>query len=270
MCNAWNHPPGCTCGWGGVGHLGRRASGHNHASASATSGQYWWVPPIRHAYESFVNPNASCPVCGEPVFFYQSPYGGRVFFDELGPPWPKHPCTDNGSIPSQARTTPHANIAPKPRKTYQWLTDGWKPFFITSARPIAKEVSEIHGTFGEQEICLYIPKVVDHTGHGGPIGAQCVAHIRPSSNNRFEVSVVTNFGKINTIFAFKMASDARASHSPHQNSRTAKKHRTGGEPGSPFSCPRSTKRPSPFMVDSMFPCWRQAQSSTLCAPSAFI
>tara|TARA_Y100001934_G_C11848619_1_gene538526 strand:+ start:390 stop:614 length:225 start_codon:yes stop_codon:yes gene_type:complete len=22
MCNAWNHPPGCTCGWGGEGHLG--------------------------------------------------------------------------------------------------------------------------------------------------------------------------------------------------------------------------------------------------------
>jgi len=22
MCNAWNHPPDCTCGWGGEGHLG--------------------------------------------------------------------------------------------------------------------------------------------------------------------------------------------------------------------------------------------------------
>jgi hypothetical protein len=29
------------------------------------------------------------------VFFYQSPFGGRVFFDDLGWPWPKHPCTDN-------------------------------------------------------------------------------------------------------------------------------------------------------------------------------
>lgn len=43
----------------------------------------------------FVNPNANCPVCGEPVFFYQNEHGSRVFFDELGPPWPKHPCTDN-------------------------------------------------------------------------------------------------------------------------------------------------------------------------------
>lgn len=41
-------------------------------------------------------PNAECPVCGQSVYFVQPENGGRVFFDELGPPWPKHPCTDNG------------------------------------------------------------------------------------------------------------------------------------------------------------------------------
>lgn len=46
----------------------------------------------------FVSPNANCPVCGDPVFFYQNEYGSRVFFDELGPPWPKHPCTDNANF----------------------------------------------------------------------------------------------------------------------------------------------------------------------------
>jgi hypothetical protein len=45
---------------------------------------------------SYVNPNARCPVCHAPVIFYRSPYDGRVFFDPpLGPPWPKHPCTDS-------------------------------------------------------------------------------------------------------------------------------------------------------------------------------
>jgi hypothetical protein len=43
----------------------------------------------------FVTPNAKCPVCGVPVFYYQNAFGSRVFFDDLGPPWPKHPCTDN-------------------------------------------------------------------------------------------------------------------------------------------------------------------------------
>lgn len=42
----------------------------------------------------YINPNAECPVCGASVFFYQNEFGSRVYFDELGPPWPKHPCTD--------------------------------------------------------------------------------------------------------------------------------------------------------------------------------
>lgn len=50
--------------------------------------------PFRSS-ESYVNPNAHCPVCGDQVFFYRSPFGGRVFFDNLGWPWPKHRCTDN-------------------------------------------------------------------------------------------------------------------------------------------------------------------------------
>ena len=50
------------------------------------------------ATAQFVNPNANCPVCYKPVFFYQNIHGSRVFFDELGPPWPRHPCTDNLDI----------------------------------------------------------------------------------------------------------------------------------------------------------------------------
>ena len=42
-----------------------------------------------------VNPNARCPVCGDAVFSYANRHGSRVYFDELGHPWPKHPCTDN-------------------------------------------------------------------------------------------------------------------------------------------------------------------------------
>lgn len=51
-----------------------------------------------HTLHSYIVPNASCPECGESVFFYQSPNGGRVFFDDIGWPWPKHPCTDNQKI----------------------------------------------------------------------------------------------------------------------------------------------------------------------------
>jgi hypothetical protein len=50
--------------------------------------------------ESYTDPNAVCPVCGASVFFYQNVHGSRVFFDNLGWPWPKHPCTDNPATQS--------------------------------------------------------------------------------------------------------------------------------------------------------------------------
>lgn len=60
----------------------------------------------------YVNPNARCPVCREPVFFYANEFGSRVFFDELGPAWTKHPCTDN---PKRPVDTAHIVYRP-PRK----------------------------------------------------------------------------------------------------------------------------------------------------------
>ena len=77
-CNAHNHPPDCNCGWGGIYH-----HAYNFKNALL-----WPLPP-----KSFINPNAICPVCSASVFFYRDPNGGRVYFDSLGKPWPKHPCT---------------------------------------------------------------------------------------------------------------------------------------------------------------------------------
>src|SRR6185436_1907844 len=76
---------------------GSYGGGSSYSSFRSTSdGLVFEFPFI--TYPSYVNPNARCPVCGADVYFYQSPYGGRVFFDELGPPWPKHPCTDSSIL----------------------------------------------------------------------------------------------------------------------------------------------------------------------------
>lgn len=57
-----------------------------------------------------VRPNAVCPVCGAHVYFYSNEHGSRVYFDEVGPPWPKHPCTDNyGSNMASGLTSSRRN-----------------------------------------------------------------------------------------------------------------------------------------------------------------
>lgn len=38
--------------------------------------------------------NATCPMCGERCFYYENEFGSKVWFDELGVPWTKHPCFD--------------------------------------------------------------------------------------------------------------------------------------------------------------------------------
>lgn len=95
-------------GWGGGSHSASRsyfAELLRDARASRT------------ATASFVNPNAECPVCGAQVFFYRNEFGSQVYFDELGPPWPKHPCTDGGAFARSPPTgaAPHQSTQPAMR-----------------------------------------------------------------------------------------------------------------------------------------------------------
>lgn len=89
----FNHYSNCTCGWcvndgrsridrGQLLNDLRRQDAFSFLkrnSANSIAGCY----------------NARCPVCGTAVFFYSNQFGSKLYFDDLGPPWPKHPCTDN-------------------------------------------------------------------------------------------------------------------------------------------------------------------------------
>ncbi len=41
--------------------------------------------------KSYTHPS-KCQLCGRYVYYFQSENGGKVVFDDLGPPWPKHSC----------------------------------------------------------------------------------------------------------------------------------------------------------------------------------
>lgn len=79
----------------------------------------------------------TCPYCGARIFFHTNGNGDVVFFDALGPPWPKHAClasdfrTSEGS--NSAWTTileiaslrvPPSSI-PVPRERMMTLVLGW-------------------------------------------------------------------------------------------------------------------------------------------------
>ena len=129
-CNAWNHSPDCDCGWGGDTGGGGRGIAFLTRSIRVPDGRDW-ARPNSPTYETFINPNARCPICGADVFFYASPFGGRVFFDSLGPPWPKHPCTDT----YLRRLPPHPVLpparAPGSRALPSLRPGEWNPLIAT-------------------------------------------------------------------------------------------------------------------------------------------
>jgi hypothetical protein len=113
MSGGNNHYSSCTCPW---------CYHPSFADASDTQ-------PINFktaTSDTYTIPNAQCPDCGDPVFFYRSPYGAGVYFDELGVPWPKHSCMDKGREPS-ARGLGAIPETPKPRQIPPWKKDGWLP-----------------------------------------------------------------------------------------------------------------------------------------------
>lgn len=145
MCNARNHPSYCRCGFGGDGHKGRSVGFVLQGTKSRT-------PAIPKLASGYTVPNCSCPYCSSPVFFYESPSGGRVFFDELGPPWPKHFCLSDstGSIPKIRR---HQISAP-----FRWQVDGWQPFFFMSSMVVNAALLIVVGKFQDRVIQVYLLK----------------------------------------------------------------------------------------------------------------
>lgn len=123
MCNAYNHSPECDCGWGGQGWPDGDRRGIRLAPPPPRPEKECPNYVTLAEYYPYVCYNARCPVCHANVFFYQSPYGGRVFFDELGPPWPKHPCTDWGT-----RITVQDPGHGQKCWALSWRRQGWIPF----------------------------------------------------------------------------------------------------------------------------------------------
>lgn len=71
--------------------------------------------------ESFTNPNAICKECGQKVFYYEHANGAKVLFDQLGPPWPLHPCYEANHNNQHLAERMIASPIMEP---------GWEPLFI--------------------------------------------------------------------------------------------------------------------------------------------
>lgn len=154
------------------------------------------MPPIIQDRNSYLFPNAACPVCGAPVFFYQSPAGGMVFFDELGPPWPKHPCTSRDSEPKALAVT-------KQLTNTKWELAGWEPIFISGVINAYKLVLGLQGIYTSNKVELY----VSNKCHSdiSKISKTSIAYIRQRHDGSFDFSALLPDGKQASTIAYPIS-----------------------------------------------------------------
>lgn len=147
------------------GHTVNRSSGSNYfrdpspnsrynsgystptAPASTTTGAAFAKGRLPRSTR-WVKANASCPVCGALVYFYSNEHGSRVYFDEVGPPWPKHPCTDTGSARSPGDSEKNRRLAPRLYDISVGRKNGsHSGFAAPPAFPNSRNSSEVVGRF---------------------------------------------------------------------------------------------------------------------------
>ena len=198
-CNAFNHSKDCRCGWGGEGHTGKRSEYAGNIGSSITFRTYGDL------LKGFTNPNAKCPTCGLKVYFYESPSGGRVFFDELGPPWPKHPCTDLG----RPVFLYHLKTTPKSAHVIELERSGWIPFLCQQIKPVFDypHILELTGLVGEDKKNFFA--IRDGLSEGAPFLMQTDNEGKIWLSTLLHDSNIIDKGIINpnTFQAFKYQSD---------------------------------------------------------------
>jgi hypothetical protein len=126
------------------GHWRTSANGTHHwvSGHSVNRDSYGWfggttrapvrprpaVPAPQRVFSD--EPNATCPVCGDAVWFFRSQRGGCAYFDAVGKPWPKHPCMDQraSALDHQAAgeaITAHERWQKANKSPDEMVEDGW-------------------------------------------------------------------------------------------------------------------------------------------------
>lgn len=92
MCNAWNHSPGCNCGWGGVNYGNDDHSRVGSLLSSQIQDLVTCSSSDKDDPKTFLT---LCPWCNDSVYYHTNGYGDSVYFDSLSYPWQVHECFKN-------------------------------------------------------------------------------------------------------------------------------------------------------------------------------
>lgn len=183
------------------GHTVSRDQGHNSVGNIRHQLIQFNKPLNLSDIKSYTIPNARCPVCKEEVFFYRSPNGGSVFFDELGPPWPKHPCTI-----SNAQTITTISSSSNTSKRYEWQTNQWIPCLNISLKKIESVLFEIELTINNHREEYYFKSYINKLhSESTPL----IVYMLPIDSSKIKINFWTEKRGEVEVFAYKSKDEAR-------------------------------------------------------------
>ncbi len=161
----YNHYADCTCGWC-VNYGRTRVNRGALVSEMRERDARLFLDrnSARSISDCFVNPNARCPVCSAAVFFYANQFGSRVYFDDLGPPWPKHPCTDNPRRQTAAYSGSNGAPTIRPKGLMQEL--------ITAANTAGLTRGKIVGVRVAHDWTLLVVTSIERRGEKNTVRAE--------------------------------------------------------------------------------------------------
>ena len=133
LCNAKNHHWNCTCGFGGK--KGATAT----KRPSVITPDLFEVPKVPRRY---TKPNDRCSFCDASVFFRRLANRGKVYFDDPGFPWTKHPCLDQTSKSYMGTAEPKSG--------------SWPQVTLTSAEAVSDSVIRLSGRLSKGDWLVFV------------------------------------------------------------------------------------------------------------------
>jgi hypothetical protein len=130
-----------------------------------------------------------------------------VFFDDVGPPWPKHPCTDT-SITESDRQPPLLARSLTTFARPKWLEEGWVPMIVGTLSNVESgrlRFQSIRTTWAGAEITIYLK--------GWEVKRGGMYHVKRITDERFSICELCvnaeNAVRVRLLDAFSCVTEVR-------------------------------------------------------------
>lgn len=186
LCNGKNHASNCECSFGGA-----KASSPTKNTPSKTADLF----ALPHVPRHYTKGNERCPFCGAPMFFHRLANNGGAYFDDPGPPWRKHQCTDK--------------VSEFYRGSFGSGDEDWPQLTQISADALSDSVLRLSGKLNNQSFNVFVGmSAFGNMPQPSRYLSESFIQAHPSRNGRFDLALLTPDSTHMLLIGYPAVADA--------------------------------------------------------------